>query len=52
MIELVIFGSSFNFGLMIGSTICGFLADKIGRKNILILGTILQVNHYITYRHL
>ncbi|CAK62871.1 unnamed protein product (macronuclear) [Paramecium tetraurelia] len=42
IVELSIFGGSFNLGLMIGSTICGFLADKIGRKRILIIGTVLQ----------
>ncbi|CAD8187207.1 unnamed protein product [Paramecium octaurelia] len=42
IVELSIFGGSFNLGLMIGSTICGFLADRIGRKRILIIGTILQ----------
>ncbi|CAD8119436.1 unnamed protein product [Paramecium sonneborni] len=42
IVELSIFGGSFNLGLMIGSTICGLLADRIGRKNILIIGTVLQ----------
>ncbi|CAD8201370.1 unnamed protein product [Paramecium pentaurelia] len=42
ILELSIFGSSFTLGLTIGSIICGFLADKMGRKSILIIATVFQ----------
>ena len=46
ILELSIFGSSFTFGLTIGSIICGFLADKMGRKSILIIATVFQVFYF------
>ena len=38
---LVLLAGSFNFGLFLGSLICTIFADSIGRKNILILGSLV-----------
>lgn len=39
--ELIIIGTVFNFGLFIGAIICSIYADKLGRRNILILGSVI-----------
>ncbi|CAK59584.1 unnamed protein product (macronuclear) [Paramecium tetraurelia] len=49
IMELSIFGSSFTLGLTIGSIICGFLADRMGRKTILIIGTVFQVFYLFVF---
>lgn len=41
---LILLAASFNLGLFIGAIICALQADKIGRRNILIFGSFLQVN--------
>lgn len=40
--ELIILGSVFNIGLVIGAVLCGYSSDKYGRRRILIFGCFLQ----------
>lgn len=36
--ELILLSGIFNFGIFVGSLICGFFADRIGRRTILVWG--------------
>lgn len=39
LMQLILLGSIFNLGLFFGALLCGFYADRFGRRSVLIFGT-------------
>jgi len=40
-VGLIVIGAVFNLGLFLGACTCAFYADKVGRRNILLVATIV-----------